>query len=194
MVTVSAPGRSASGRRRSHRRGNTATASANLDTYGGNNGSAVFNASTGVVEGIVRGNADLWCRARATAATSPTSAPTRGARLETSARDGFSGAIPRWPAAPRTPSATTATVRSRSATRAPVARHAELLRRRRRLHQRRMPRARRSRGVLEPVHLVRRWNATVDFCDAVTGWLHAGRLRPGPVLPGGVASTRLPGA
>ncbi len=42
---------------------------ANLDTYGGNSGSAVFNAVTGVVEGIlVRGdtdyvyNAQLGCR------------------------------------------------------------------------------------------------------------------------------------
>ena len=33
--------------------------SANLDTYGGNSGSAVFNANTGVVEGIlVRGATD----------------------------------------------------------------------------------------------------------------------------------------
>ncbi len=43
---------------------------ANLDTYGGNSGSAVFNATTGVVEGIlVRGEEDYvqdttnWCRA-----------------------------------------------------------------------------------------------------------------------------------
>ena len=42
---------------------------ANLDTYGGNSGSAVFNASTGIVEGIlVRGdqdyvmNSELGCR------------------------------------------------------------------------------------------------------------------------------------
>ena len=43
-------------------RGNTAKDyfEANLDTYGGNSGSAVFNASTGVVEGIlVRGNTDF---------------------------------------------------------------------------------------------------------------------------------------
>lgn len=41
---------------------NTIYFAANLDTYGGNSGSAVFNASTGEVEGIlVRGNPDfVW--------------------------------------------------------------------------------------------------------------------------------------
>ncbi len=64
---------------------------ANLDTYGGNSGSAVFNAKTGVIEGIlVRGDNDYVRRTIQVPGTAPTNggwwggnSPTPGPRTTT---------------------------------------------------------------------------------------------------------------